>query len=599
MGTGIAIPSPQTALLLSGKNPCFQELVELVNFFGIPWKVVPTGAIAATDMPPDRGQYCVLAYASDVAQVLQCAIEARGALPRWIREASSLYVFGFEDTSLCQNLLRFLTGDAEATIRNPSHPREVISITSDLPEMCGPMSGLEVSVDLQGSDLIFGITHNGYGFRSIITTARGQVFVRTACQDIPVYLNACSKTVDLSSPSDKHFDVRKHFCSAVPITMYLKWAFRNVCWGSPETNACLIIDDPPLKPRYGFLNFREMTELMDERNFTTTIAFIPWNWRRTNRHVVDLFRSRPDRFSVAVHGCDHTANEFATRSAALLDERVTTARKRMNSMVDSSSLAYDSVMVFPQGVFSPETGRALKLNGFVAAANTEVAPWRNEGNETTTRDLWDIAIMKYGAFPIFTRRYLSTGIENFAFDAILGKPCLIAAHHDVLKGHGRELAEFVARLNSLNWNLCWRPLGSALNRSFKVRIAGDGTIVVCVFSKTTVVENSSADPWQALFIKQERNPECIEAVTVNQNAIDFNCDNRYLQFRVRLLPKQTTRVCVRYVSSQKGLAESNEGGIAYQAKARLRRYLSEFRDNYISQSEFLSATAARVRRLRS
>lgn len=595
---GRASSSAQTALLLSGTNPCFQELAELLSFFGIPWKAVSTEGTGDSELAPRSAPYCVLAYAPDVAQLLHCAIDSHGALPRWIKEASSLYVFGFENTDLCQSLLRFLTGDAEGTIRGPTHRLECISITGDLPEMCGPMSGLNVSADLQASDLLFGLRDKGHGLRNVITTAGGQVFVRAACQGVPFYLNACSKTVDLKFPSDKHFDVKKHFCSAVPIAMYLKWAFRNVCWGSPETNACLIVDDPPLKPRYGFLNFREVSERMDEENFATTIAFIPSNWRRTNHHVVDLFRTRADKFSLAVHGCDHTANEFATRSVALLEKRVTTATHRMNALAERSSLSYDSVMVFPKGEFSPETGRALKLNGLTAAVNTEVAPWNNQGNKTTIRDLWDVAIMKYGTFPIFTRRYLSAGIENFAFDAILGKPCLITAHHDVFKGHGRELSDFLAKLNSLSWKLCWRPLGRALDRSFKMRDQGDETVALRLFSESAVVENLTADPQDALFTKEESDPECVAAVTANQNPIDFHCENRYLRFRVRLLPQQTSRVRVRYVSGPNVVSVANVGGIAYQARARLRRYLSEFRDNYVSRSELLRATAATVKRLR-
>ena len=38
--------------------------------------------------------------------------------------------------------------------------------------------------------------------------------------------------------------------------------------------------------------------------------------------------------------------------------------------------------------------------------------------------------MRYSSFPIFTRRYPWEGIENFAFDILLGKPALIVIHHD-------------------------------------------------------------------------------------------------------------------------------------------------------------------------
>ena len=425
------------------------------------------------------------------------------------------------------------------------------------------------------------------------------MFVRVVCQGVPLYLNVFSKTVDISSPSEKHFDVKKHFCSAVPITMYLKWAFHDVCWSSPRTSACLIIDDPPLKPRYGFLHFGEMSQLMDRQNFTTAIAFIPWNWQRTDHHTVELFRRHPESFSIAVHGCDHTASEFATRSGTLLDGRIRAAKQRMDSFVERTSLPYDRIMVFPQGVFSPETGRALKLNGFVAAVNTEVAPWNNDGNETKIRDLWDVAIMKYGTFPIFTRRYLSAGIENFAFDAILGKPCLIAAHHDVFKCHGRDLAGFVERLNSLNWNLRWRPLGDALNHSLRVRTQADGTIVVRMFAESLVIENPTAKTQEVVFMKEEGDPGFVEAVTCNQNAINFSRGEGYLRFRLRLFPKETARVSVTYFESRNVSADWENVGFGYKVKTHLRRYLSEFRDNYVSQNYFLYNNANRItRRLR-
>jgi hypothetical protein len=43
----------------------------------------------------------------------------------------------------------------------------------------------------------------------------------------------------------------------------------------------LVIDDPLLKPRYGFLKFLPFLRLMQRHDFATSIAFIPWNWRRS------------------------------------------------------------------------------------------------------------------------------------------------------------------------------------------------------------------------------------------------------------------------------------------------------------------------------
>lgn len=593
---GVSATPLSVTLLLCESIPCSEhyKLRELLDFFGMNWKSVATAQMAVGGAFSDRGEYGILSSAADMAQALQAVVASHGDLPPWVMQASSVYIFGFEHSDRSQELLRFLTGDVQATIRDLNRSQAALLISSDFPEFCGPMSGLEVLADVSNGGRCFGINPRNEGFWSIISSAEGQVFVRVICQGVPFYLDVSSELVDLTCSSDKPFDVKKHFCGAVPVALYLRW-IHNRCRKSTETSACLIVDDPPLKIRYGFLDLREMIQLMDHYCFTTSIAFIPWNWRRTDQSAVELLRSRPNSFSIAVHGCDHTANEFATQSAVLLDKRIKTARQRMDSLVSRTSLPYDRIMVFPQGAFSSAIGRALKLNEFVAAVNTEVAPWGGDGNETKIRDLWEVAIMKYDSFPIFTRRYLSSGIENFAFDAILGKPCLIAAHHDVFKGHGRDLADFVAKLNSLNWNLCWRPLGAAVEHSFGVRAQANETLIR-MFSENLVIENPTGELQEAVFMKQESDAECVHSVMLNETAIEFTCHRGHLWFRARLLPQRTARIVVKYFEDQNVHASGADGSsIGYQVKTRLRRHLSEFRDNYICRSEFLNTNATKIR----
>jgi hypothetical protein len=49
-----------------------------------------------------------------------------------------------------------------------------------------------------------------------------------------------------------------------------------------------------------------------------------------------------------------------------------------------------------------------------------------------------VAILRYGQFPIYTRRYMHHGIENFAFDGLLRKPCFLVGHHELLRDHGKK-----------------------------------------------------------------------------------------------------------------------------------------------------------------
>jgi hypothetical protein len=390
-------------------------------------------------------------------------------------------------------------------------------------------------------------------------------------------LTTCREIVNLASLSRTSFDVKEHFCTAVPLAMFVRWA----CGGArqaAETDGCLIVDDPLLKSRYGFLRFRKALALMDRYGFTTTLAFIPWNWRRTERATVRLFEHRPDRLSLSVHGCDHTANEFAARSTPMLNRRIKTAIHRMERLRQRTSLSYDRVMVFPQGVFSPETGQALKVNGFWAAANTEVSPPEPSDNLTTIADLWDVAIMKYGTFPLFTRRYLTHGIENFAFDGLLGKPCLIVAHHDGFKGS--ELVEFISRLNALSWRLRWRSLGEVVKRSLRIERHGNGTDVVRMYGTLAMLANESSAPRETVFFREEGDPDCVKAVTVNCHPVDWTHRDGQLQFRTSVSAKSTADVRIEYADTLN--LPSTVDGPGHRVKTAVRRYLSEFRDNYVS-----------------
>jgi len=530
-----------------------------------------------------------------MAAALQTIAGPYAPLPTWMLGASSVYIYGFEETTLCRTLLRFLTGSADAEIRRPITPQARLSVTNDFPGMCGPMSGIQASVHLTENNFHFVFEQQEEGRRSIITGNDGELFISVLRSGVQIFLNACSETVDIGAAAKKYFDVKEHFCSAVPIAMYLKWAFAELCWTGAEIPGCLIVDDPLLKPRYGFLRFRDALKLMDSHNFTTTIAFIPWNWRRTNHQTVRQFQLHNDRLSLCVHGCDHTAGEFAARLTTELNRRIKTASQRMESLFERTSLQHDRIMVFPQGAFSPEAGRALKLNGFVAAVNTEVAPSGSARNDTKIADLWDIAIMKYGGFPIFTRRYLTHGVENFAFDALLGKPCLMVAHHEVFKAEGRELMEFIGRLNSLKWNLRWCSLGDAISHSFKIRDDAGSRRAIRMYAEHLVIENPSAEPREAVVMKQELDPDCVKAVTVNRETVEYVSEGDHLRFRLAMPPGKRIEVRIIYFDNLE--LDPHSDGLAYRMKTRIRRRLSEFRDNYVSQSDFLYATAAKVKSL--
>ncbi|MHC2620368.1 hypothetical protein ACVIW2_002400 [Bradyrhizobium huanghuaihaiense] len=581
MDTGSSI-----ALLLRSDDPPSPEdcnLAEILDFFGIPWTALTVSEAngdKVASLTASHPQFSILTSARSLAETLQRC--KAGTFPAWLAAAASVFVYDFQPGDPCRALLRQITGDPEADIRGIDAWPITVSVTDAFPDMCGPMSALQIQLQRGAADTALVIQAGG-GLQSIAAAPEGHLFAGFSHSGVRFFADASLTMVDIRERAATYFDVKKRFAGAVPIVMYLKWSFRDICWTASETNACLIIDDPPLRPRYGFLEFGELLHLANKQTFATTIAFIPWNWQRTNRDTVAAFRKNSEKLSVCVHGCDHTRGEFAARSAELLDRKLKTAKCRMQSLLNKTALDHENVMVFPQGAFSPEAASALKRNGFVAAVNTEVAPADDTSNETTLADLWSVAIVRYGGFSIFTRRYIHHGIENFAFDGLLGKPCFIAGHHDIFRGHGSALAEFLRQLASLRWKLCWRTLGDAVCRSYSIK-AGGGTSKIRMFSEQLRIENKEAMTRRIQVMKEEPQVASLKTVTVNQEIVAHEYMDGCLRLTVDIPPGRTADIRCVYHEQPDAFPDSES--VSYRLGVAARRYLSELRDNYGSSDLF-------------
>ncbi len=418
----------------------------------------------------------------------------------------------------------------------------------------------------------------------IISCDEGAVFAKMNRGSVPFFLSTAG-VIDIDSELDgRNFDVRGHFLSAVPVVMYIKWAFAGTCLQSEETNACLIIDDPPLKRRYGFLDFEHLNELMSRHHFTSSVAFIPWNWRRSHARVVELFKNNRQSLSLSVHGCDHTRGEFGIRNGGRLHWKVNCACKRMRGHESKTGLPHAPVMVFPQGVFSETAMRALKGSEFIGVVNSEVISVDPQPPALKISDFWNVAVMNYDSFPIFTRRYPWQGVENFAFDIMLGKPCIAVVHHNDCHDDCRHVVEFIERLNRLNARLVWRDLGGVVRRSFRRRRLSSNVMEVEMFGKEAVIENPNGQREYFCIRKTESAPEQVKDILVDGAPVAWTTVRNGIAFQTELEPgeKKIVRILFREFAEDGFAGET----LPYRFKAMLRRYLCEFRDNYVMARSF-------------
>src|SRR5207237_8376729 len=156
-------------------------------------------------------------------------------------------------------------------------------------------------------------------------------------------------------------------------------------------------------------------------------------------------------------------------------------------------ISNDRVLLFAQGIFSEAAMSALKHSGLIAAVNSDVISSDSQPRAVTISELWDIAVMGYSDFPIFTRRYPWEGIANFAFDALLGKPAIVLIHHDYCSDHCARLIDFIKGLNALKCPLTWSSLGEVVRRSCRQTEVSPDVVELVMY--VTVMRNKNVTMW--------------------------------------------------------------------------------------------------------
>lgn len=584
------------AVVLCRDGPTANDahLTRVLDFFGIRSVCVSARSPDLEEQIASRlrgGGYCLFATVAALAE----ASPGADACPSVVARAAAAFVCGFDQDAASERWLRTLAADPSAATVPMAAGVQGFSICRDQPDLTGPMSGVTATKVNVKDAVGFRLSADSRARPIVQAQDATTCFLRSPLAEAPIFVASAGIEIDVDAAVDgNYFDVRKHFLDAIPLVMFVTWAYQDTLFRTPHPSASLVVDDPVLRPRYGALDFSDVLGEMREHHFSTTIAFIPWNWRRTREETARMFVQNPQMYSVVVHGNDHTSREFDIRSTEAQGRKIRTATHRMRSHERRTGVQWSPIMVFPQGVFSRESMYALKISNYIAAVNTEINP-SDAGSATTIREAWGMAIMSFSSFPLFTRRYTSHGIENFAFDLLLGKPCIVVVHHDAFEARGRELIDFLDALGSLNCALQWRPLRDTVVRSYRVRRTGDDSCAVQMVANELVLSNDTDRAATYHFSKPESGgAAAVASVTVDGHPIAWNYVEDELRFSAQVAAGQSCTVRIQYASPADESLMTE--GMYYQVKCAVRRILSEVRDDYISRSVLLSKWTEELRR---
>jgi hypothetical protein len=579
-------------ILASGESltSAEQRLLKLADWMGVPTKAVAWRFLDEVDGPLDG-----------LAMSAETLAQAHKASPQHLerlvqQRCRSVLVFGCDDPERHAGGLSWLTGGKVAGLSSPQpgpDAEEVFDLPRPGRDFSRQLAGLSFSTRRGQTTPTFDQAPEDPSLNAIMLLNRRSVFVHLAVASCEVFLWAGSEMPDINEPLSAETGLEAHYDRLIPLLVFLRHSFGEMCWHGPERTARFIIDDPLLAERYGFLDYRALLNSMRRAGYATSIAFIPWNYRRTSsRTAARLFGQRPD-FSLCVHGCDHTNREFDGADQALLERKAGLALERMKSHQTRTGLAFEQVMVFPQGWFSTDAMRALRSTDYLAAVNSTCFPTDDKLGPLTIAELLRPAVTRFHGFPIFHRRY-PRNIFDSAFDMFLGKPALLVEHPQYFREGCEPLEQFVKGLRTVEPSLSWPPLSSQLMRSCHMRAVAPGSVEVQFYTRRFRLENADVDRRHYRLSKHEPDPFVVREVRVDGSSTPFSRTNGFVELELEADPGQTRHI---EILDHPGLPRNAQWmGVGYNVGVFMRRRLSEFRDNTLARHPKLLRAATRLAR---
>jgi hypothetical protein len=533
------------------------------------------------------GSALILSEAQFV-QLCEAARSRNGRFSESVSEFGDVLVYPFSGTPEGLRALSHVTGGSVSAARMAGGSSDYV--VDGTREMVGAFAGLRVDSVKSIEDIALRVEGASCAVDFVVKADGGGLFTRFKLPGVNLFVTSSRAVFDVSAEHQRNLDARECFSGLVPLLFFLRHC-RIGLPVSPLRWANWIIDDPNLRPRYGFLDIKGLARCVRETRMAASIAFIPWNHKRTAKEIVSLFKQDWPKLSICVHGCDHTGSEFSTKTMSAALPLIDLAFRRMAELKAETSLGFERVMVFPQGRFSREAMRGLRASEMLAAVNTELVDCET-GSGVRGRELLKPAIMSFGGFPLFMRRPAEEPSGNFALDLLLGKPCLVVTHHQYFEHGLKALQSDVDRLNSLEPELTWTNLERGVLSTYSVCSDPGRRCNVRLYSARTTVQPQTEET--VLFTKPETDPENVE-VFVNGTRLSCTAADGGLLFTVNGADKVPMTVEAR--ASMNGSRPKPTQSRKYRLKVTARRYLTEARDNYLYRFPKLAARAASVQQL--
>lgn len=570
------------------------QILEVANWMGAPTRTITIGDRPAVDQLTRElgGRECSVVISAEALAFLR-EVSPPDALRDFIEnECAKLLVFSVARLRQHQDPFSWLTNGAVSGLASPEE-RHFFRMPDSERRFSRAFAGQSFALQRPVPVPTFDLRNaDSRDIEKILLADERPVFLRMERGSCELFLLALTQLPDINQRLSPSKGVEDCYDQLVPLLIFLRHCFGDMCWHGAESTARFIIDDPLLNQTYGFLDYSALWNSMRSAGYGTSIAFIPWNhWRTSKKKAMRIFDQNPN-LSICVHGCDHTNKEFGEADLGSLQWKSATALRRMEQHKIRTGLAFDPVMVFPQGRFSSSAMLALRTSGYLAAVNTTCFPTNVEAQPLTIADFLRPAITKFHGFPLFQRRYPRRLID-FAFDVFLGRPVLLVQHHEDFRDGYRLQEEFVNGLHKIEPKLIWGALSSQLMQSCMMRSLSERSTEVRFFTRHFRFKNARSTRTSLVFSKEEPEASAISSVLVDGKSVPFSFESGFLTFEHQADAGQMIDVSI-LDRPRSPVPTPKRPGVTHTVGVCARRALSEFRDKTLMKHPRLLASATEL-----
>jgi hypothetical protein len=409
----------------------------------------------------------------------------------------------------------------------------------------------DIDIPFSGVDAFyFVLGENGRAQQIMAIRADREVFptfIKTAVGQVKVFL---ASTMPFSGDGADEENMVRAFAEIAPAMMFTRYGAGESGWHSLYHYANLTIDDPWLRRSYGYLDYRGLLTEMEKHDFHSTIAFIPWNYDRSEPTVVSLFRDHRDRFSISIHGDNHDHKEFADYRSKPLSAQTAALKQalaRMDRFQRLTGISYDKVMVFPHSIAPEGTLEALKTNNYLATVNSFNIPTGRRNPSFLSVALRPVTV-EYANFASI-RRYpveVPTPAGFIAMNNFLDNPILFYCHHDFFAGGIDAFDDVADQVNRLEPDTRWVSVGEIVKHLYLVKLRDDSGYDVLPFTSNFRLDNISGRNSSFYVKKPEAGPAAIRSVRVDGQDYPYSLRDGSLDLAIPIQAGKSRNVVIEY-----------------------------------------------------